>query len=136
MKREKHALIYRAGECDPKDWMRFIQFDSFKKRWADLGQSDDDLRALEVMIMAEPNAGDVIKGAHGLRKIRFGRGNADMGKRGGLRVLYVHFESMGIVILATVFAKSQMEDIPKSVLAAIQAEIGRIRTSLEKEPDM
>ena len=38
--------------------------------------------------MKNPEAGDVIQGAGGLRKMRFADSRRGKGKRGGLRVIY------------------------------------------------
>ena len=53
--------------------------------------SDDDYAALQQYLVVQPNAGDVIVGTGGLRKVRWmiqGRG-----KRGGTRVIYYHVVS-------------------------------------------
>ncbi|PPK47528.1 hypothetical protein B0G57_101493 [Trinickia symbiotica] len=47
--------------------------------------ADDEYRALQVELMGNPEAGDVIKGTGGLRKLRFGDKRRGKGKRGGLR---------------------------------------------------
>jgi hypothetical protein len=43
---------------------------------------------LQVALMANPEAGDLIEGTGGLRKLRFGDSRRSKGKRGGLRVIY------------------------------------------------
>jgi len=48
--------------------------------------ADDEYRRLQVALVLRPNQGALIKGASGLRKVRWKQ--SDRGKRGGLRVLY------------------------------------------------
>ena len=48
--------------------------------------TDDDLRALQNFLLLSPNAGDLIRGSSGLRKIRWSA--QGRGKRGGARVIY------------------------------------------------
>ena len=48
--------------------------------------SDDDLNALQWVLMAKPDRGDLIRGSGGRRKIRWA--GSGRGKRGGLRVIY------------------------------------------------
>jgi hypothetical protein len=65
-------------------------------------------------------AGDVIPGADGARKVRWGRAGA--GKRGGVRVVYFNLTAQGVVVLVLVllYAKSEQanmlpNDIDKAV---------------------
>jgi hypothetical protein len=47
---------------------------------------DADLAVLQRTLAANPEAGDLVPGTRGVRKLRWTR--PGMGKRGGLRVLY------------------------------------------------
>jgi hypothetical protein len=49
---------------------------------------DEGFRDLQNSLMANPEAGDVIEGTGGLRKIRQPDPRRGKGKRGGLRVIY------------------------------------------------
>lgn len=60
-------------------------------------------------IAANPQAGDVIPGAEGARKIRWKR--AGSGKRGGTRVVYVNFLPEGFLLLIAIYAKSERENL-------------------------
>jgi hypothetical protein len=56
-----------------------------------------------------PNAGDLIKGAGGLRKVRMARRSG--GKRGGARVIYyLHNEKLPLLLLM-IYAKADKEDL-------------------------
>lgn len=46
--------------------------------------ADDDYRALQNMLMADPASGDIIPGGGGIRKMRFAM--PGRGKSGGVRV--------------------------------------------------
>lgn len=48
--------------------------------------SDEAYSALQQALLADPEAGAVIPGSGGVRKLR--RGVAGRGKRGGIRVIY------------------------------------------------
>ena len=48
--------------------------------------TDDEYAVLQQSLIANPEAGDVIPGSGGVRKLRWGA--AGHGKRGGLRVIY------------------------------------------------
>ena len=68
-------------------------------------------------IAENPEAGDVIPGAHGLRKVRWTR--AGMGKRGGARVVYWLRLSAGEVVLLTVYGKSTQANLSAAFLRAL-----------------
>ena len=52
-----------------------------------------------------PDAGNVIVGAHGARKVRWGR--AGTGKSSGARVIYFHRAENGTLLLFAIYAKSE-----------------------------
>jgi hypothetical protein len=74
-----------------------------------LGLSDGERLAVVTSIAANPQAGDVIEGTGGARKIRFaGRGK---GKSGGYRVI-TFFSGPDIpVFLLNIFAKNEKTDL-------------------------
>ena len=65
-------------------------------------------------IAVNPEAGEVIPGAGGLRKVRWSR--AGMGKRGGVRVIYFTRLARGEVVLIVVYAKAKFDNIPTAIL--------------------
>ena len=50
--------------------------------------NDESFREFQQMLMKNPEAGDVIEGTGGLRKVRYADEKRGKGKRGGLRVIY------------------------------------------------
>lgn len=65
-------------------------------------------------IAGNPDAGDVIPGADGARKLRWQR--PGMGKRGGARVIYFHLVGDEVVLLVMVYAKAERENVkPKDI---------------------
>jgi len=81
----------------------------FAKSLKKLGASKADLTKLEAEIAANPEAGDVIPGLNGVRKIRFAMGGK--GKRGGGRAIYLAVVSAETAYLLLAYAKSQKEDL-------------------------
>ena len=65
--------------------MVFVELTPFV-RFREQNWTDEELRALQRFLLATPNAGDVIRGTHGLRKLRWAA--SGRGKRGGARVIY------------------------------------------------
>lgn len=79
------------------------------KRLRKLGASDADITAMEDAIAFGPEAGDVIPGTGGLRKIRFGYGQ--VGKSGGGRTICYVIVDDEIVYLLTTYAKVDKDDL-------------------------
>jgi len=88
---------------------------------ADRLWSEEERLEFFAWLAANPEAGAVIPGSGGCRKVRWSlRGT---GKRGGVRVIYFLQLSEGEIWLLLVYAKSVKDDIPRKILRAIREEI-------------
>ena len=83
--------------------------------------TDDEYAALQQALMTTPDAGDVIRGSGGLRKLRWRV--AGRGKRGGIRVIYYLRTQQAEIWMLTVYAKNEAESIPGHILKKIKEEI-------------
>jgi mRNA-degrading endonuclease RelE of RelBE toxin-antitoxin system len=83
--------------------------------------SDDEFAALQLSLVINPEAGDVIKGTGGVRKMRWA--GSGRGKRGGIRVIYYLRLQNGQIWLLTAYAKNVKDNIPVSVLKKIKEEL-------------
>lgn len=83
--------------------------------------SDDEYGALQQALVANPEAGDVITGSGGVRKLRWSV--AGRGKRGGIRVIYYLRSRQGQIWMLTLYAKNVAENIPAHILKKIREEI-------------
>lgn len=83
--------------------------------------SEDEYAALQQHLIARPEAGDVIPGSGGVRKLRW-RG-AGRGKRGGLRVIYFLKLAHGEIWLLSLYAKNEAENISATTLRRIKERI-------------
>jgi len=83
--------------------------------------SEEEHGAFCTWIAANPQAGDVIPGSGGCRKVRWSR--AGTGKRGGVRVIYFTRLASGEIWLLLIYAKSVRDNIPSYLLKAIREEI-------------
>ena len=68
-------------------------------------------------IAANPEAGDVIRGSGGCRKVRWT--SAGQGKRGGARVIYFNASTETIWLLI-VYKKAKFDNLPTSFLVALK----------------
>lgn len=88
----------------------FVELPSFE-RHRDEYFDDDGFRRLQTLLLLNPEAGDVIPGTGGLRKLRFADRRRGKGKRGGLRVIYYWWNTGSQFWLFTVFDKDEMSDL-------------------------
>lgn len=95
----------------------FIESPLFSKYLPDyLG--DDEYGALQEFLCEHPDAGDMVKGSGGVRKLRWARSGT--GKSGGVRLCYFARTRAGQMLMLTIYAKSAQDSIPGHVLKALK----------------
>ena len=72
---------------------------------------DEGFRGLQRAPLKNPEAGDVIEGTGGLRKMRFADTRRGKGKRGGLRIVYYWWQPGMQIWLLTIYDKDEMADL-------------------------
>ena len=85
---------------------------------------DEALRVIQSRLLIDPLAGDVIRGAKGLRKLRVAL--PGRGKRGGARVIYYWWASKDLCYLIFAYAKNAQEDLTSAqakVLTKLMQEV-------------
>jgi hypothetical protein len=83
--------------------------------------SETEYAELQNFLIEHPEAGDIIPGSRGVRKLRWraeGRG-----KRGGFRVIYYAKLAQGQIWMLTMYPKNVTENIPTHLLRQIRKEI-------------
>ena len=83
--------------------------------------SEDEYRRVQAHLIRNPNAGSVVRGSGGVRKLRWpapGRG-----KRGGYRLIYFVKRDDGVIWMLTIYPKNLRDVIPPKVLRQIRREI-------------
>lgn len=111
----------------------FIELTPFTKCWRQLELDDEgDLTQLQMHIMRQPTKGDLIPGTGSIRKIRFAPERWHRGKRGGVRVWYVHLPDLGTVILCYAYAKNELENVSQSVKNYLNQLVDEMVAELRK----
>lgn len=82
-------------------------FERFRHEYLD----DEAFRELQSLLQQNPEAGDVIAGRDGLRKVRFADFRRGKGKRGGLRVIYYWWVGGRQFWLFTLYGKDEMDNL-------------------------
>ena len=76
--------------------------------------SMEEYRRLQLFLSRHPDAGKVIPGSGGLRKVRWRGGGK--GKRGGVRIIYYWDRANNVIYLLLIYAKSERDDLtPKQL---------------------
>lgn len=83
--------------------------------------TDDEYRGFQSFLGTNPEAGDVVRGSGGVRKVRWSRRGA--GKSGGVRILYFARTDAGEIWLLLIYAKSAVDSIPSHILKELKEEM-------------
>lgn len=105
----------------------FVELPAFARHRTDY-LDDETFRGLQLAIMKNPEAGDVIEGTGGLRKLRHGDPRRGKGKRGGLRVIYYWWDGHRQFWLFTLYDKDEMTDLGAEEKKLLKA---MLKTELE-----
>ena len=99
--------------------MIFIETSIFTKEIKRL-ISDDNYRMLQSALLLRPDAGSLIRGSGGLRKIRWNLPGT--GKRGALRVIY-YWNPPDTIFMLFPYRKTEQEDLTPDQLKLLRGII-------------
>ena len=88
--------------------MVFVETSLFTKLLPDY-LDDDGYRLLQAYLIEHPDAGALIRGSGGVRKVRWRA--AGKGKSGGVRVIYYWVTAEDQIFLLTIYGKGEKEDL-------------------------
>jgi hypothetical protein len=83
--------------------------------------SDEEYLGMQNYLYAHPNAGVVVPGSGGVRKLRWAV--SGRGKRDGIRVIYYWQQADEEIWMLTLYAKNEAASIPGHILRRIAEEI-------------
>jgi hypothetical protein len=75
---------------------------------------DDEYSEFQQFLMQNPEAGELVPGSGGVRKVRWAR--PGIGKRGGIRIIYFVRYQPNEFWMLTLYAKAKREDVPAHIL--------------------
>jgi len=114
----KEVDNHTAKPYNPK--MEFIEATAFTKYVYDY-LSEDEYAGLQSFLLQYPEAGNIVRGSGGVRKIRWGM--FGKGKSGGVRVIYYFKRQDDEIWMLTIYSKNETESIPAHILRQIAKEI-------------
>ena len=86
--------------------------------------SDEEYRGVQKFLINYPEAGVIIRGTGGVRKLRWGA--AGRGKSGGVRIIYYWQTPKNEIWLLTIYGKSERATIAAHILRKIAEEINDV----------
>jgi len=89
----------------------------FQKQWP-LYWTEEERGEFAAFIAERPDAGDVVPGSGGIRKVRWSR--ASTGKSAGVRVIYFVRTAQEDLVLLTLYAKSKTDNLTGAKLKEIR----------------
>ena len=118
-------MLLESGDAMKRE---FVMMPVFDKVWKEMNLTDDDLQALQELLLTNPQAGNVIQGTGGLRKLRFALPNK--GKRGSSRVIYVDFCFAETIYLIFAYPKNEKDDLSETEKSNMKKLVERIKETL------
>ncbi|RME47218.1 MAG: transcriptional regulator [Caldilineae bacterium] len=103
--------------------MIFIETSTFTKLITTY-LSEDEYLGLQRYLLKYPDAGKIVRGTGGVRKLRWAV--SGKGKSGGLRIIYYWKRQKDEIWLLTVYGKSERETIASHILKKIAEEIKNV----------
>jgi hypothetical protein len=100
--------------------LTIVETDYFAKLWQAFW-NEEERGEFAAYLAANPDAGDVIRGSGGCRKVRWARSGT--GKSSGVRVIYFARSAVGELVLLTIYAKAKFDNIPAHILKQLKEEI-------------
>jgi mRNA-degrading endonuclease RelE of RelBE toxin-antitoxin system len=97
--------------------MEFIETSGFSKIRENYFD-DSQFNMLQLYLMDRPDAGNIIKGSGGIRKLRWGM--QGQGKRGGVRVIYYWITKDNQILFLTAYAKSKASDLSQNAIKTMR----------------
>jgi mRNA-degrading endonuclease RelE of RelBE toxin-antitoxin system len=103
--------------------VEFIEATAFTKHVYDY-LSEEEYLGLQSFLLQAPEAGVIVRGSGGVRKIRWAI--SGKGKSSGVRVIYYFKKRDDEIWLLTIYSKNEMESIPAHILRQIAKEIENV----------
>ncbi len=118
------------AKADDAVWFEFVESKIFTKQ---IGQLPVEVLAkIHSDLIQNPERGDIVKGAHGVRKARVADPKSSRGKSGSDRYLYLYLEHAGRIHLLYIFSKGEQANLSPDqtrIIGVLSQQIRKERES-------
>lgn len=101
----------------------FVETPTFTRRVLQL-LDDDAYHRLQLALAGNPEAGAIIRGSGGIRKIRWA--GSGRGKRGGVRVIYYWWKATDRISMLFIYPKNEQDDLSADQLKQLKRALGGV----------
>lgn len=103
--------------------MVFVEASHFSRQLARC-LADEEYRLLQKFLAEHPDAGAIIRGSGGLRKVRWQ--SCGKGKSGGVRIIYYWLRAQERIHLLLIYGKADKENLTPRDLSRVRALLAEI----------
>lgn len=109
----------------------FVEMSPFRNYIDKQSDGQKLLKAIQDVLLKQPDIGDVVQGAGGIRKMRIaGKGK---GKSGGYRVWYFYFFDLNRIYLMSIYPKNELEDLSSSDCQHLKKLVNTLKMEAKSE---
>ena len=108
------------------EYLEFVETTVFTRECKSL-LTDDEYKEFQTHLLLDPEAGSIIVGTGGCRKVRWARQGT--GKSSGIRAIYYYYNPAGRLYMLLVYPKSEKDSLSAAEKNQIKAVVSVFKES-------
>ncbi|EHF5229959.1 TPA: type II toxin-antitoxin system RelE/ParE family toxin [Klebsiella quasipneumoniae] len=108
------------------EYLEFVETSVFTRECKSL-LTDDEYKEFQTHLLLDPEAGSIIVGTGGCRKVRWARQGT--GKSSGIRAIYYYYNPAGRLYMLLVYPKSEKDSLTAAEKNQLKAVVSVFKES-------
>ncbi|ECJ6667939.1 TPA: type II toxin-antitoxin system RelE/ParE family toxin [Salmonella enterica] len=108
------------------EYLEFVETSVFTRECKNL-LTDDEYKEFQTHLLLDPEAGSIIVGTGGCRKVRWARQGT--GKSSGIRAIYYYYNPAGRLYMLLVYPKSEKDSLSAAEKNQLKAVVSVFKES-------
>lgn len=108
------------------EYLEFVETSVFTRECKSL-LTDDEYKEFQAHLLLDPEAGSIIVGTGGCRKVRWARQGT--GKSSGIRAIYYYYNPAGRLYMLLVYPKSEKDSLSAAEKNQLKAVVSVFKES-------